>query len=132
MAVSLHPAIDFLPCPHEVPVRNGLLLFRLFQSGAGVFEVQAIHLLLGQALEKVEVINGNHGGHVLPTAGNNSPLLPVGGAVYDFGTLLPRFRDLEACHRMYLSYNSYEDMTSIGQLASFRKLLAALLMARKG
>ena len=38
--------------PYEVPERNGTLLCRLFQSGAGVFEVQAVHLLLGQALQE--------------------------------------------------------------------------------
>jgi hypothetical protein len=38
--------------PYEVPERNGTLFCRLFQSGAGVFEVQAVHLLLGQALQE--------------------------------------------------------------------------------
>jgi len=35
---------------HEVPEGDGPLLFRFLQSGPGVFEVYAVHLLLGQAL----------------------------------------------------------------------------------
>ena len=72
--------------------------FRLFQGGAGVFEVDSVHFLLGQALQEAEVFYRDDGGQVLPTAGDNGPLLPVGGAVYDFGKLFPRFRDIEACH----------------------------------
>ena len=29
--------------PHEVAKRNGSLLFRLFQGGAGVFEIDSVH-----------------------------------------------------------------------------------------
>ncbi len=100
---------------HEVPEGDGPLLFRFLQSGPGVFEVYAVHLLLGQALQKAEVFYRDDGGQVLPTAGNNGPLLPVGGAVYDFGKFLPRFRDIKACHGdVYHSYNLYESITSIG------------------
>ena len=84
--------------PHEVAKRNGSLLFRLFQGGAGVFEIDSVHFLPGQALQEVEVIHRNHGGQVFPATAHNGPLLPVGGAVYDFGKLLPHFRDAKACH----------------------------------
>ena len=84
--------------PHEVAKRNGPLLLGLFQSGAGVFEVDSVHFLPGQALQEAEVIHRNDSGHVFPTAGDNGPLLPVGGAVYNFGKLFPRFRDIKACH----------------------------------
>jgi hypothetical protein len=84
--------------PHEVSERNGPFLFRLFQGGACIFEVDSVHFLPGQALQEAEVIDGDDGGQVLPTAGDNGPLLPVGGAVYDVGKLFPRFRDIEACH----------------------------------
>jgi hypothetical protein len=80
--------------PHEVPERNSPLLFRLLQGGAGVLEVQAVHFLPGQALQEAEVIHGDDGGQVLPTAGDDGALVSVGGAVYDFGKLLPRFRDI--------------------------------------
>lgn len=36
--------------PHEVTERNGPLLFRLFQGGPGVFDVDSFHFFLGQAL----------------------------------------------------------------------------------
>ena len=108
--------------PHEVPERNGPLLFRLFQSGAGIFEVLAVHLLLGQAFQKAEVIHGDDGSQVLPTAGDDSPLLPVGGTVYDFGKLFPRFRDIEVWQKMYLSYNSYGNTTSIARNRERQKL----------
>jgi len=39
--------------PHEVAKRNGPLLFRLFQGGAGVFEVDSVHFLTGRALQEV-------------------------------------------------------------------------------
>jgi hypothetical protein len=84
--------------PHEVAKRNGPLLFGLFQGGTGVFEVDSVHFLPGQALQEAEVIHGNDRCQVLPTAGDNGPLLPVGSTVYDFGKLLPRFRDIQACH----------------------------------
>ena len=84
--------------PHKIAKRNGPLLFGLFQSGPGVFEVYAVYFFLGQAFQKTEVFYGDDGGQVLPTAGDNGPLLPVGGAIYDFGKFLPRFRDIEACH----------------------------------
>jgi hypothetical protein len=84
--------------PHEVAKRHGPLLFRLFQGGPGLFDVDSVHFLPGQALQEAEVIHRNDGGQVLPAAGDDGPLLPVGGTVYDFGKLLPRFRDVEACH----------------------------------
>jgi len=84
--------------PHEVSERNGPFLFRLFQGGACIFEVDSVHFLPGQALQKAEVIYGNNGGQVLPTAGDDGPFLPIGGAVYDVGKLFPRFRNVEACH----------------------------------
>src|SRR5208283_585745 len=84
--------------PHEVTKRNGPLLFGLLQGGTGVFEVDSVHFLTGQAFQEAEVIHGNDGGQVLPAAGDNGPLLAVGGAVYDFRKLLPRFRDIEASH----------------------------------
>jgi hypothetical protein len=67
--------------PHEVPEWNGPLLFRLLQGGAGVFDVQAVHFLPGQAFQETEVIHGDDGGQVLPTAGDNRALVSVGGAV---------------------------------------------------
>ena len=84
--------------PHEVAKRSGPLLFRPFQGGTGVFEVDSVHLLPGQALQEAEVIHRDDGGQVFPAAGDNGPLFPVGGAVYDFGKLFSRFRDIEACH----------------------------------
>jgi len=102
--------------PHEVTERNGPLLFRLFHGGAGVLQVDSVHFLPGQALEEAEVIYWNDGGQVLPTAGDNRPLLPVGGAVHDIGKLFPRFRDIKACHLfLYISCNLYEYITSIEQ-----------------
>jgi hypothetical protein len=80
--------------PHEVPEGNSSLLFRLLQGGPGVFEVQAVHFLPGQALQETEVIHGDYGGQILPTAGDNRALVSVSGAVYNFGKLLPRFRDI--------------------------------------
>ena len=84
--------------PHEVAKWNGSLLFRLFQGSAGVFEVDSAHFLPGQAFEEVEVIHGNDRCHILPATGDNGPLLPVGGTVYDFRKLFPRFGDTEARH----------------------------------
>jgi hypothetical protein len=83
---------------HEVAKRHGPLLKGLFQSGTSVFEVDSVHFLPGQALQEAEVIHRNDGGQVLPAAGDNGPLLPVSGAVYEFGKLFPRFRDIKACH----------------------------------
>lgn len=48
--------------------------------------------------KEAEIINWNDSGQILPTAGDNGPLLPIGGTVYDFGKFVPRFRDIEACH----------------------------------
>src|ERR1017187_7666431 len=93
---------------HEFTERNGPLFFGFRQSGAGVFEVQAVHFLLGQALQKAEIVDGNDSGQVFPTAEDDGPLLPMGGAVYDFGKLLLRLRDIEACHL-------YDSTTSIEQ-----------------
>src|ERR1039457_132160 len=93
---------------HELTERNGPLFFGFRQSGAGVFEVQAVHFLLGQALQKAEIVDGNDSGQVFPTAGDDGPLLPMGGAVYDFGKLFLRLRDIEACHL-------YDSTTSIEQ-----------------
>ncbi len=93
---------------HEFTERNGPLFFGFRQSGAGVFEVQAVHFLLGQALQKAEIVDGNDSGQVFPTAGDDGPLLPMGGAVYDFGKLFLRLRDIEACHL-------YDSTTSIEQ-----------------
>src|ERR1039458_3625326 len=92
---------------HEVTERKRALV-RVRQSGAGVFEVQAVHFLLGQALQKVEIVDGNDSGQFFPTAGDDGPLLPMGGAVYDFGKLFLRLRDIEACHL-------YDSTTSIEQ-----------------
>jgi hypothetical protein len=36
--------------PHEIAERNGPLLFRLFQGGPGVFDVDSVYFFLGQAL----------------------------------------------------------------------------------
>ncbi len=101
--------------PNEVTERNGPLLFRLFESGARVFEVQAVPFFACQTFQEAEVVYGNDGGQVLPAAGDNSPLLPVGGAVYDFRKLFPRFRNIEACHDLYQSYKLYESATSMRQ-----------------
>jgi hypothetical protein len=79
---------------HEFPERNGPFFLGLFQSGAGVCDVLAVHLLLRQALQKAEIVDGNDGGQVFPTAGDDGALLPVGGAIYDVGKLFPRFRDV--------------------------------------
>jgi len=84
--------------PHEVAKGNGPLLFRLFQGGTGVFDVDSVHFLPSQALQEAEVIHRNDGGQVFPTAGDNGPLLSIGGTVYDLGKLFPRFRDTKACH----------------------------------
>jgi hypothetical protein len=100
--------------PHQVPERNGPLLFGFLQGGPGVFDVYAVHFFPGQALQEAEVFYRNHSGQILPTAGDNGPLLPVGGAIYDFGKFLPRFRNIETRHRMYHSYKLYEYTTSIG------------------
>jgi len=48
--------------PYEVAEGNGPLFFRLFQSSAGVFEVQAVHFLTGQTLQEAEIVYGNDGG----------------------------------------------------------------------
>jgi hypothetical protein len=84
--------------PHEVAKRHGPLLLGIFQGGTSVFKVDSVHFLPGQALQQAEVIHRNDGGQVLPAAGDNGPLLPVSGAVYEFGKLFPRFRDIKACH----------------------------------
>jgi len=84
--------------PHEVAQRNGPLLLGFFQGGAGIFEIHSVHFFPGQSLQEAEVIHRDDGGQVLPTAGDNGPLFPIGGAVYDFGKLFSRFRDIEACH----------------------------------
>jgi hypothetical protein len=67
--------------PHEVAKRNGPLLVGLFQGGAGVFEVDSVHLLTGQTLQEAEVIHRNDRGQILPAAGDNGPFLPIGGTV---------------------------------------------------
>jgi hypothetical protein len=36
-----------LQLPHEIAERNGPLLFRLHQSGPGVFDVASVHFVLG-------------------------------------------------------------------------------------
>jgi len=77
--------------PHEVTQRDGPLLLGLFQGGAGVFEVDSVHFFLGQALQETEVFHRDNGGQVFPAAGDNGPLLPVGGSVHDLGKLFPRF-----------------------------------------
>jgi hypothetical protein len=93
--------------PHEVPEREGALFFRLFQSGPGVFQIDSVQFLLGQALQEMEVFYRDDGGQILPTAGDNSPFLSIGGSVYNFGKFLPRFRNIEACHGKYQSYKLY-------------------------
>lgn len=77
--------------PHEVPEGDVPLPSCLFQGGAGIFEVQAVHFLSGQALQEPEVIHGNDSGQVLSTARDDGSLLSVGGEVHDFGKLFPRF-----------------------------------------
>ena len=64
--------------PHEVAKGNGPLLFRLFQGGAGVFEIDSVHFFLGQALQETEVFYRDDGGQVFPPAGGNHPFLSVG------------------------------------------------------
>ncbi len=48
--------------PHEVAKRNGPLLMGLFQGGTGIFEVDSVHFLPGQALQETEVTHRNDGG----------------------------------------------------------------------
>src|SRR5450759_158675 len=84
--------------PHKVTECDGPLFFRFRQSCAGVFQVDSVHFLLGQTLQQTEVFYRDDGGQVLPTAGDNCPLLSVGGAVYDVRKLCPRFRDIKTCH----------------------------------
>jgi hypothetical protein len=84
---------------HEVTKRNTALLLRLFQGGASVFEIQAVHFFLREALQETEVVHGNDGGQVLPAAGDYRSLFSICGTVYDFGKLFPSFRDIEACHK---------------------------------
>lgn len=82
--------------PHEFPERDGPFLFHLFQGGVGVFEVQTVHFLKGQALQEPEILNRDNGGQVFPPARHNRSFLPVGGTVYDFGKLFPSFRNIQA------------------------------------
>ena len=84
--------------PHKVTERGGPLFFGFRQSGVSVFQVDSVHFLLGQTLQQTEIFYRDDGGQVLPAAGDNRPLLCVGGAVYDVGELFPRFRDIQACH----------------------------------
>ncbi len=102
--------------PHEVPERDCSLFFRLLQGSAGLFQIDSVPFLPGQALQEPEVIHRDDGGQILAATGDNRPLLPVGGAVHDFGELFARFRDIEACH-LFLpySYELYKSITSIGQ-----------------
>ena len=94
-----------------VPVFQGDMLEGMSFYRDGHFDV----VILSQTLQQAQVIHRNDGRQVLPATGDNGPLFSVGGAVYDFGKLFPRFRDIEACHRVYLSYNSYENTTSIAR-----------------
>ena len=45
--------------PHEVGERNRPLFFRFFQRGVCIFQVDSIHLLPGQALQKTEILYRN-------------------------------------------------------------------------
>jgi hypothetical protein len=66
---------------HQGSERDSSLLIRFFQGGAGVFEVEAVHFLLGQTFQESEVIHRNDDSQILPTTGDNRSLFPVGGPV---------------------------------------------------
>ena len=84
--------------PHKVTEWDGPLFCRFRQRRVRVFDVDSVHFLLGQALQQTEVFYRDDGGQVLPAAGDNRPLLSVGGTVYDVRELFPRFRDIKSCH----------------------------------
>ena len=48
--------------------RNFLFLFRFLESGAGIFDIDSVHFLPGQALQEAQVIHRDDGGQVFPTA----------------------------------------------------------------
>ena len=50
--------------------------------------------------------------------GDNGPLLPVGGPVYDFGKFLRAFETLRRVMVMHQSYNLYDSI--IGDQAALR------------
>ena len=58
----------------------------------GVFQVDPVHFLLGQTLQQTEIFYRDDGGQVLPAAGDNRPLLCIGGAVNDVAIALPSGR----------------------------------------
>lgn len=55
--------------PHKVTEWDGPLFCRFRQRQVGVFQVDSVHFLLGQALQQTEVFYRNDGGQVLPAAG---------------------------------------------------------------
>jgi hypothetical protein len=83
---------------HQGAERDGSLLIRLFQCCAGIFEIEAVHFLLGQTFQEAEVIYRDDDGKILPTTGDDGSLFPVGGPVDQFRKLFPRFGDIQACH----------------------------------
>lgn len=53
--------------PHEFPEGLGSLLLGLFQSNPSVFEIDAVHLFFGQALQETEVFYWNDSSQLLAT-----------------------------------------------------------------
>ena len=84
--------------PHKVTERDGPLFFGFRQSCVSVFQVDSVHFLLGQTLQQTEIFYRDDGGQVLPAAGDNRPLLCIGGAVNDVGEFFPCFRDIQSRH----------------------------------
>lgn len=68
---------------HRVP-RNGAVLLRV---GECLLRLTDIDLVL-QALDQLEVLDGDHGSHFLTAAGDAHPVLGVGHAVEDLGQVL--------------------------------------------
>lgn len=80
--------------PHKIPKGGGPLHFRFLQRGSSVFEIDPILFLPGQALQEIKIFDRDDSGKILPAAGDNSALLRIGRAVYDFREFFPRFRNV--------------------------------------
>jgi hypothetical protein len=81
---------------NEVAERDGPLFFRLFQGCAGVFDVNPVHFLPSQALQKAKVFYRDNGGQIFPATGHNRPLLPVSSTVHEVGECISGFRYAKA------------------------------------
>lgn len=76
------------------------LLFGFAERVASVFDIQPVRAGPAQVLKEMEILNGDDGGQVLSTPGDNRALLRVGGAVYDAGEVLASFGDSQAIHNV--------------------------------